>query len=80
MTEASGPVLRKLSWYSICCFNHLRRGAAVPEFTYIARTISGQDVKGLISADSRGDVMAHADSAVAVSDDGHSGKDSRCSN
>lgn len=33
-------------------------GAAVPEFTYIARTISGQDVKGLISADSRGDVMA----------------------
>ncbi len=30
----------------------------MPEFTYIARTISGQDVKGLISADSRGDVMA----------------------
>jgi len=30
----------------------------VPEFTYIARTMNGQDVKGLISADSRGDVMA----------------------
>ena len=35
----------------ICYFKYLRRGAAVPEFTYIARTISGQDVKGLISAD-----------------------------
>lgn len=33
-------------------------GAAVPDFTYIARTMSGQDVKGLISADSRSDVMA----------------------
>ncbi len=43
---------------SIRYFKYLRRGAAVPEFTYIARTISGQDVKGLISADSRGDVMA----------------------
>ena len=43
---------------SICHFKYLRRGAAVPEFAYIARTISGQDVKGLISADSRGDVMA----------------------
>lgn len=33
-------------------------GAAVPEFSYIARTMTGQDVKGLISADSRSDVMA----------------------
>jgi len=30
----------------------------VPEFSYIARTMSGQDVKGLISADSRADVMS----------------------
>ena len=30
----------------------------MPEFSYIARTMTGQDVKGLISADSRTDVMA----------------------
>ena len=30
----------------------------MPEFSYIARTMTGQDVKGLISADSRSDVMA----------------------
>lgn len=30
----------------------------MPNFTYIARTMSGQDVKGLISADSRSDVMS----------------------
>jgi type II secretory pathway component PulF len=30
----------------------------VPEFSYIARTMSGQDVKGLITADSRTDVMS----------------------
>lgn len=30
----------------------------MPDFTYIARTMSGQDVKGLISADSRSDVMS----------------------
>ena len=30
----------------------------MPEFAYIARTMTGQDVKGLISADSRSDVMA----------------------
>ena len=30
----------------------------MPEFSYIARTMTGQDVKGLISADSRNDVMA----------------------
>ena len=30
----------------------------MPEFSYIARTMAGQDVKGLISADSRSDVMA----------------------
>lgn len=30
----------------------------MPEFSYIARTSQGQDVKGLISADSRSDVMA----------------------
>lgn len=30
----------------------------MPEFSYIARTMAGQDVKGLITADTRNDVMA----------------------
>ena len=30
----------------------------MPEFAYTARTIAGQDVNGLISADSRRDVLA----------------------
>lgn len=34
------------------------RGGEVPEFAYIARALNGQDVKGLITADSRSDVMA----------------------
>lgn len=32
--------------------------SVVPDFTYTARTATGQDIKGLISADSRSDVMA----------------------